>query len=200
MPFSTWPSAAWLYGAFSLNSQRTKALALAGLTSRAIDAPGCSAQMPQSTACGIVIDVGFEVGGKLVTEAVCRDSVLVFRPQAVCQAAYLHREVDGTADLCKHVGFFLGAEQLVDDANQGMRVVCVVADRPQRLALCRLDLCPAYLEVDHVFSRSFILASPDLYAIGQFAGTASSEGQDDQGKQIPPTCSTFAKGGTPVRW
>lgn len=156
--------------------------------------------MSQTTACGILINAGFEVSGKLVTEAVCCDGVLVLGPQAVCQAAYLHREVDGTADLCKHVGFFLGAEQLVDDANQGMRVVCVVADRPQRLALCRLDLCSAYLEVDHVFSRSFILASPDLYAIDQFAGAASSEGQDNQGEQIPPTCSTFAKGGTPVRW
>lgn len=107
----------------------------ASLTGGAIHAPGFGADVPQSTACSLVVAVGLQIGGKLVAEAVGRDRLLVLGPQAARQAAYLHRQIDGAPDLSEHPWFRLGIQQFVDDNDQGVRIIGVVGDRAKRLAL-----------------------------------------------------------------
>ena len=82
----------------------------AGLAGGAIQAPSFGADVPQSTACGFVIAVGLQIGGKLVAKAVGRYWLFVLGPQAARKAAYLHRQIDGAPDLSEDPWFRLGIQ------------------------------------------------------------------------------------------
>ena len=69
-PLRARPATAGLHRAFDFNPQRTQAVPFAGLAGGAIHASGFRADVPESTACGLVVAVGLQVGGKLVAEAI----------------------------------------------------------------------------------------------------------------------------------
>ena len=109
-PLGARPTTARLHWPFRVNLQRTKAVPFARLASGAVNAPGFGADVPESTACGFVIAVGLQIGGKLVAKAVGRYWLFVLGPQAARQAAYLHGQIDGAPDLREHPWFRLGIQ------------------------------------------------------------------------------------------
>lgn len=147
-PLCAWPSTTWFDGALCVNMQRTNAFPLAGLGSSAICAPCFGADVPQATACSFVVTIGLHVCGELMAEAVSRDRVLVLGPQGARQAAYLHGQIDGAADLRKDLWLGLSIQEIIDNDNKRVRICCVIGDRPNWLTLCSFDFCACDAEMD----------------------------------------------------
>ena len=118
------------------------------LASGAVNAPGFGADVPEPTACGFVVAVGLQIGGKLVAKAVGRDWLFVLGPQAARQATYLYGQIDGAPELHEHPWFWLGVQQFIDDNGQGVRIIGVIGDRAKRLALRAFHLGAPDAEVD----------------------------------------------------